>query len=1186
MILKSIELQGFKSFPDKITLDFSRGVTAVVGPNGSGKSNISDAVRWVLGEQSTKSLRGGKMEDVIFSGTATRKAQGFAMVTLAVDNSDRRLVFDNDEILVTRKYYRSGESEYMINRATVRLKDVHELFMDTGLGRDGYSIIGQGKIADIVSSRCEDRREIFEEAAGISRFRYRKIEAERRLAKAEDNLLRLRDILSEIEGRIGPLAEQSEKAQRFLEYAGEKRELEIGLWLHKLERSKDELRQHEHKIAVTYSEYNSSEQELSDLERTIEEMFNQTGKITVEIDELRRQAASLEENAAKTEGQIAVVENTMFHNGETLARLRREAETLGSSDQVIEREKAAIAEKIAQNQTDIAQKQQNLSQLEQRFQQATYKSEEFGSGIEGLKTTIQGLTVQSADARVALVTAQSSLAEINARGETLLQAVKDKKAQTDALEVEQSNHNDDLDGITEKSEEIQNALKGYELILSSKQHKLECKRREADRLSLEISEKNSRAAMLAELEKNMEGFAHSVKAVMKEAARGALSGVHGPVSKLIKVPQEYAVAMETALGAAMQNVVVGNENDAKSAISYLKRNNLGRATFLPIASVTGRSISERGLDSCFGFLGYAVDLIEYESKYAQIVSSLLGKTAVCEDLDCATAIAKKYSYRFRIVTLDGQIINAGGSFTGGSTARTAGILTREPQIQELKRLAEKLTVQLDSHRQTQKQLEEEAAQINAQVLAARAELSTANEDKIRLLGEIKRVGELLSAARSAYKELELERSGAGKRIAELERIITKAQARETGLAEHIAAAEEQLAELTGSREELISGREVLSEELAGLKLNVALLTQDTETQKATLADLDSQRAGAAGQLRKIEEEISAVELNNAGLNEQISGLKAKAAAEREAAHDSLQKAEGLNQSRSDSEQKVHAMRALERDKASRLETLSGQLARMEERKASMMREYDETVKRMYDEYEITRREAEQTGIKIEEPQKAARRLNELKSKIRELGNVNLAAIEEYQELHERYTLMTAQIDDIQHSREELHRLILDLTQNMSRAFVEKFNQINENFTRIFSELFGGGNGSLSLSEPDNVLESGIELNVQPPGKNVKNIDLFSGGEKALVAIALYFSILRVSPSPFCVLDEIEAALDEVNVDRFAAYLRKMADNTQFIAITHRRGTMEEADVLYGVTMQEEGVSKLLKMETAELAKEL
>jgi len=1186
MILKSIELQGFKSFPDKITLDFSRGVTAVVGPNGSGKSNISDAVRWVLGEQSTKSLRGGKMEDVIFSGTATRKAQGFAAVTLAVDNSDRRLVFDNDEILVTRKYYRSGESEYLINRATVRLKDVHELFMDTGLGRDGYSIIGQGKIADIVSSRCEDRREIFEEAAGISRFRYRKIEAERRLAKAEDNLLRLRDILSEIEGRIEPLAEQSEKAQRFLEYANEKRELEIGLWLHKLERSKDELRQHEHKIAVGYSDYNTAEQELAELERAIEEMFNQTGQITAEIDELRRRAAVLEESAAKTEGQIAVIENTLFHNSETMARLNREAETLGSSDEMIEREKADIAEKIIRNQTDVSRSQQELSELEEKFRQATYKTEEFGSGIEGLKTTIQGLTVQSADARVELMTAQSSLAEINARGETLEQSVKDKKAQADALEAERGNLNGDLDGINQKAEEIQNSLKGYELILSSKQHKLEGKKREADRLSLEISEKNSKAAMLTELEKNMEGFAHSVKSVMKESARGALSGIHGPISRLIRVPQEYAVAMETALGAAMQNVVVGSESDAKSAINYLKRNNLGRATFLPIASVTGRSISERGLDSCVGFLGYAVDLIEYDSQYAQIVSSLLGKTAVCEDLDCAAVIAKKYAYRFRIVTLDGQVINAGGSFTGGSTTRTAGILTREPQIQQLKKQAGQLKEKLETHRQMLKQLEEEAAQINAQVLAARAELSTANEDKIRLLGELKRVGELLSAARAAYKELEAERSGAGKRMAELEQTIAKAQARETGLAEHIAAAEEQLAELTGSREELISGREALSAELAELKLNIALITQDTETQKATLADLDSQKAGAAEQLQKLEAEAEAVEQNNAGLNEQIAGLKAKAAAEREDAHDSLQKAEGLNQTRSDSEQKVHAMRALEREKASRLETLSGQLARMEERKASMMREYDETVKRMYDEYEITRREAEQTGIKIDEPQKAGRRLNELKSKIRELGNVNLAAIEEYQELHERYTLMTAQIDDIQRSREELHRLILDLTQNMSKAFSEKFNQINENFIRIFAELFGGGNGSLSLSEPDNVLESGIDLNVQPPGKNVKNIDLFSGGEKALVAIALYFSILRVSPSPFCVLDEIEAALDEVNVDRFAAYLRKMADNTQFIAITHRRGTMEEADVLYGVTMQEEGVSKLLKMETAELAKGL
>ncbi len=1186
MLLKSIEAQGFKSFADKTVLTFGKGITAVVGPNGSGKSNISDAVRWVLGEQSTKTLRSHKMEDVIFGGTAARRPQGFAEVTLTIDNRDRSLNFDNDTVSITRRYYRSGESEYQINKATVLLKNIHELFMDTGLGRDGYSMIGQGKIDSIVGSKSNERRDIFEEAAGISKYRYRKLEAERKLDRAEENLLRLRDILAELEDRVGPLAEQSKKAEAFLEYSAEKRELEIGLWLHTLSRAGELLQAQEEKIALAEAQYRETEADLGRMDEETEAAALRMQELAAAVDDTRRRIAALEEEAARKEGEIAVLENTIFHNGESIARLTRELETL---DQSFAEAEAGIAKK--QDEADaksreIDGEQKLLDEKNTELQNLIQGSEGFSRKIEELVLSLNAVSEEVSDCRVRAVTAASSVAEIEARQSAALNLKTEQAEKTEKLKAEQAALAADRARVEEERASARNTLSGYELRKNSRTADCDRLKKELDTLSLDMGEKLRRVRILVDLEQSMEGFSGAVKQVVKEAEAGRLTGVHGPVSRLIRVEKPYAIAVETALGNKIQNIVVDSEGDAKRAIAFLKKQKGGRATFLPVATIRGRRLHEKGLDALDGVVDIAAALVDCDPKYREIVDNLLGATLVAEDIDAAVSAARKYGYRFKIVTLDGQVVNAGGSLTGGSLARNAGLLGRSEEIKRLKAEAETLKKTSEERTKALADAQAELDKTVAEMTAVQAEITTCTEDLIRIEGEERRVSGALEESGRTLRELEAETSAAAERLRTLRESEVAEQGQITALEEKAAALQSEIDAATGGRDELSRNRERLSAAVGESKLRISLMEKDREACLLAAEQIRTAAGNRAARQAEIAAEQAELGAKNDALTGQIEAVRAEIAAKKAEAAALEERIAALSAERMEREAFSGRLRAEEKARQENKERLSGEIARLTERREAMIREHDEIIGRLFDEYGMTRSEAEASGIRVEEPAEAKRRLEEIKGKIKRLGNVNVGAIEEYKEVGERYDFMKAQLEDVEASKAELHRLIKDLTSSMEAQFKEGFTAVAGHFSTVFTELFGGGKGELQLSDPDNLLESGIEIIVQPPGKKVSSIELLSGGEKALIALSIYFAIMKVNPPPFCMLDEVETALDDINVDRFAEYLHKMGDKTQFICITHRRGTMEEADMLYGVTMQEKGVSKLLQLNVAELEKNL
>ena len=1149
MVLRTLEMQGFKSLPDKTELNFGKGITAVVGPNGSGKSNISDAVRWVLGETSSKNLRGSKMEDVIFGGTSTRKALGFAQVQLTLDNSDHALKDKGEIVTVTRRYYRSGESEYKIDGETVRRRDIHELFMDTGLGSDGYSMVGQGKIDSIISAKNEDRRELFEEAAGISRFRHKRTDAERRLSQAQENLVRLLDILGELENRVGPLKVQSEKASKFLELSGEKKTLEIGVWLNKINKFTNELREQEHKIDAANESYEICENDLKKIEDEIEEVLAGVAKINTEIEEIRQGGAQFEEEALRKDGEISVIEATVNHNNETIERLKNEISLADEGNSSIDSQIAEKEQFIADSNKISDEKRAELEELSKKVQNLVSSNEEFSKA-----------------------------------------SVDDNIAELDneiAAEQSRKDENDkNLEFLKERISESENSLSGYRLKLKSKTDKADALKDKLEKANRALAEKQSKARMLSDLEKNMEGYSGAVKAVMKRAESKALSGIHGPLSQLIQVDNEYSTAVEVALGAAMQNIVASTEADAKRAIYYLKDNHLGRATFLPITSIKGRTLDEAGLDDNLGFVAIASDLVTCDNKYKDIVSNLLSRVVVVDDMDCAIGIAKKYKNRFKLVTLDGQVINPGGSMTGGSGARGAGILSRANMIEELKAEAVKLSAEAEKISAEFKIAMEDANKWGAEMQATEAELRTAKEDLIRAEGEGKLISDKLATMNTQKRNLLSEKENAEGRIMLFQKAYENAQQEIETIEKEIADAENKLASVFGNAQNIAKEREDIRTKIEEINLELVSLARDIEAAKIACGELNLRKSTQSDRVKSIEEEIALYVSRNESLQSDIDSvrktakeLRAKANASNENIKDHIEKRDGL-------EKRSGELRLLERNKGQEREKLTGEIVRLDERKIAMRKEYDELNDMLFEQYELTRREAENLNIVIEDMTSAKKRLHEIKVAIKNLGSINVGAIEEYKEVSERYEFLKEQIDDIEKSKAELGRIIDDLTSSMSEKFLTQFNKINEEFKLSFADFFGGGKGEIVLEQPDNCLESPIEIRIQPPGKSVQNINLFSGGEKSLAAMALLFSVLKVTPAPFCIYDEVEAALDDVNVERFAKYMRKMTDKTQFISITHRRGTMEEADVLYGVTMQEKGVSKLLELQSAELAEKM
>ena len=1186
MLLRTLEMQGFKSFPDKTELNFGKGITAVVGPNGSGKSNISDAVRWVLGETSTKSLRGSKMEDVIFGGTSSRKALGFAQVVLTLDNSDGSLKDKGEIVTVSRRYYRSGESEYKIDGEQVRRKDIHELFMDTGLGADGYSMVGQGKIDSIISAKNEDRRELFEEAAGISRFRHKRRDAERRLDQAQENLVRLLDILSELESRVGPLKTQSEKAQKFLVFSEEKKELEIGVWLNKINGFTNSLREQEHKLDAANASYEICVAEIEAIEKETEELAAKTAEINMLIEQSRASAAGFEEEAVRRDGESNVLEATAKHNEETIERLKSDINSADNSSDAIDEQIKEKEDFISDSENRIAAKRTELEGVANEMNKLQGEGEEMANKNADLSQKLAELTLALSDCKVRASKAQSSIDEIIARNSTIDENIAEADKEIGIATAQQKECEENVEFVKSQISEGENSLGGYRMKLQSKTEKAEKKKIELETAERSLSEKRSRAKMLSDLEKNMEGYSGAVKAVMRQRDAKALSGIHGVLSQLISVDNEYSTAVEVALGAAMQNIVTGSESDAKRAINFLKQNKQGRATFLPMSAIRPRSIDERDLDDNFGYVDIASNLVECDAKYKNIVDNLLGRVIVAEDIDCTIGISKRYKNRYKIVTLDGQVMNPGGSMTGGSRSKGAGILSRANMIEELSAEADKLEKQRDELAAEYKRLVEDANKSAADLQGADADLRNAQEDLIRAEGDMKIISDRLTSLTEQKKMMLDEKENSKTRIDSFRAELDAAANEEKEVQNQINSAESEIAKLTSGADELQSSREEIRKRSEEINLELVEIAKDSEAAKLAIEELKLRRSTASDRVRSINDEIEAIVSRNVNLEKSIADVKAAAQELRDKAKEVNDSIAAKIDERNQVEKRSGELRAAEKEKNSDKEKLSAEIVRIEERKNNMKKEYDNLNDMLFEQYELTRVEAQSLGIVIEDMTAAKRRLHEIKLEIKKLGSINVGAIEEYKEVSERYEFLKEQTDDVENSKRELQGIIEDLTKSMSEKFLTQFNLINEQFKISFADFFGGGKGELLLENPDDCLESAIEIKIQPPGKSVQNINLFSGGEKSLAAMALLFSVLKVTPAPFCIYDEVEAALDDVNVERFAKYMRKMTDKTQFISITHRRGTMEEADILYGVTMQEKGVSKLLELQSAELAEKM
>lgn len=1184
MKLKAVEMQGFKSFPDRTKLTFDDGITVIVGPNGSGKSNISDAIKWVFGEQSVKSLRGAKMEDVIFGGSASRKPTGFAWVSLFIDNTDRSIDIDTDEVVITRRLYRSGESEYRINNNPVRLKDINETFMDTGLGRDGYSVIEQGKIAEIVSAKSTQRREIFEEAAGISKFRYRKTEAERKLTQAEDNLIRLRDIMQELEDRVGPLKAQSEKAKQYVVLAEEKKSLEISLWLEQLAKLGRQMAELEDKTLLAANDRTTAQKRLEEIERETEEIQQKTQELNLYIEHKRDRIREWETAISEAKVNAAVKQNTVTHNEDTIRELQDEWERSMLSAGELEEKLTGLREDCALLQKEAEETARRWEESQKALEAKRQEERRLATEQSALALQKQELQENIHRAELSAETAGTLAEETVDRLEALRGQAKNKDENLTRLREELAGHRAFAEELRERLESLQNSKNGYLYKLKSRSDKIaevESRQRNSEKLA---GEKLQRAQVLTDLEKNYESFNNSVKFVMKQAGAGALRGVIGPVSALIRTENRYSTAVEIALGAAIQNIVVQDETAAKRAIALLKERGAGRATFLPLTNIRANPIRESDLAARGGYVGLASELVQCEERYRAVMDSLLGRTVVAEDIDAAAAIAKAYGYRYRVVTLDGQVVNAGGSLTGGSVNKNASILSRRGEIDALTAEAKKYAAQVEELETQLTELRREADAIRATVEGIAAEEKTAREDLIsaqtlvsRLTASTEEAEQLNEQALREYDELTA-------RVEELRKQKLTGGELVKKLTEEVARLNRMDVESTAAHTALTEAIEEAARQVTDLQMEAITRRKDCEAAQSVIAQLENQQSGSEAALTELRQKQEQLQKENEAIRAEIEEITAGAAgggSEIETLRRDIKEADGQKDT-------LEARRSIltreSGDAITKREAAASELVRLQEKSEAMQEQQNGISTKMWEEYELTRSEAAETAIPLEDVPAAQKRLTELRGRIRGLGAVNVAAIEEYEEVSGRYRFMKEQIDDAENAKKELTRLIAELSAKMSAIFTERFAGINRHFGEIFRELFGGGHAELRLTDATDPLETGIEIIVQPPGKIIKNLSALSGGEQAFVAICIYFAILRVNPAPFVLIDEIEAALDDVNVGKFAAYLHRMTDHTQFISITHRRGTMEQGDVLYGVTMEEEGISKLLRLDVAEMEK--
>ena len=1175
MVFKELEIQGFKSFPDKVKITFDAGVTGVVGPNGSGKSNLSDAVRWVLGETSSRQLRAaGKMEDVIFGGTRRRSAMGFASVRLTLDNTGHTLDVDADEVTIGRKYYRSGDSEYTINGQVCRLRDVYELLLDTGIGRDGYSVIGQGRIAEIVAAKSSERREIFEEACGIAKYRYRKTEAERRLAAAGENLERLRDILGELESRVGPLEKESAKAQKFLELSEQRKTLEVTLWTDSVHRARDTVRQQVRDYETAQADYERFDGEAKAAEQEAEEIRMQAQQLTIAVERLNGDIRSITEQISGSDSRIAVLENDILRNEESIASLRSEIEAGeqdgAEADAALQRHRAVAAKMEAEGEKLAAE----IDALNAELEQLADASNASGARKDTLRAEITDLTAKRTEAQVAQAAAEAAEETARQRLPALEQAVQEG---TDQWETARQDLTDTIryrEMLTENEKQLANVRSGLELKLKNRKAALDEADTAEQRLGRELDAARQRLSVLRELEKNMDGYQNSVKAVMRAAGARRLRGIIGPVSAILKVEPGCEVAVETALGAALQNIVVENEAAAKAAIALLRSDNAGRATFLPLDTVQPGVFRGR----LSGTARLASSLVQADARYDNIVSNLLGRIIVVEDINEASRVARDNGFRSRVVTMDGQVINAGGSFTGGSVQRSAGLFTRKQEMEELRIRAAKLQKDCLAAQEKTDQCKEQVDALQAELTATASEQITAANDRVRAEAEQKRL-------EVAAAQLETARNARRQEIDTLQEALADSRAKAEDAAqlqaELTAKIDRRTAEMSRIAEgddSFLTRQNALAQDLSAKRLEQVTRQKDAELAYSQIAALEQRARDAAARRTSLEESVAALAARSDACRAEIADIRQTRADSQTTIAQKEAEIREATQKRLARQQAETETLARARTAADSREEMSREMARLAERKAAAESEYDQTVAKLWDEYQLSVSQAEALCVEFDSLPALRAQVADLRGKIRALGSVNVSAIEEYKEVKARYDALVTQVTDVEESRNELSRMISKLSAQMREIFTDSFRAINENFGRVFAELFGGGEASLMLEDESDVLSSGIGIRVAPPGKVIKNLEALSGGEQALVAISIYFAILAVNPAPFCILDEIEAALDDANVVRFAQYLRRVSDKTQFIVITHRRGTMEAANVLYGVTMQEDGVSKLLKLD--------
>ena len=1186
MVLKSLILQGFKSFPDRTEIKFLGGMTAIVGPNGSGKSNISDAIRWVLGEQSSRSLRGAKMEDVIFGGTAKRGPVGFAEVSLILDNSTGVFRSPFAEIMVTRRYYRSGESEYYLGKKHCRLRDIRELFMDTGLGLDGYSSIGQGRIDEILSLRSEDRRGIFEEAAGITKFRSRKEEAERRLAATEDNLTRIRDLYDELARQLEPLEKQAERAEKYLVLRDELRVLEVSLWLKQLERLKNE-------IEKLSRDVETCRRQLENAKSGQEKRYQQAEQLTADLHAIDRETETLraslreaESREAEQASRIAVLRANIENCHANIERVQQESGEREKQAEKLAEQLSAHETRIAALESDRAETQERLSAQESKMAQ---RREAEASAAAALEQAEQDrAAAQSAQHALALerTAAQTGLAGMDGQQDDLRRELETAENRLKTVQDEQS-------AFENRVTEGETALRQAKMQADAADAALRLAKTQTDTLSAALRQAESaltdarnRAAMLRDMQRDYDGFARSVKAVMQQAGHGRLSGVHGPVSALLSTENRFVTAIDTALGASASWIVVETAENGKACIEYLRRTDGGRATFLPLDTIRPASLRETGLDRERGCYGTADALVQFDESYSAVVRSLLARTVVCENMDAALSLARSRGHRFRIVTLDGQIIQSGGAMTGGSASRGTGALARAGRLKAAEEQAERCEAARKTAEQRLHDAEKRLHDCETACETQNAALRQQSETQAGLAAACTQHRALLGSVQARYDELMQQQRSMETEKQRSAEVLASFDAREAQAEEQLRGAE---ARVQTCRDALARLRTEQAEQEAQLTEQRTALTRteaELSSEKRALEQMQSLRRETDAGLSSAEDSIRRFEQESERMQGELAEEKAAREQSDALTRELRQRLEQTGKRREQVEERRTAARRDAQDAGEQILGMEREASRLENRAGQLKAEEAQILDRMWESYELTPTPAAELAQPLDDPAAARERAHELRGRIRSLGSVNPDAVEEYRKVRERYAFMGEQKDDLEQAQRELYKVIDRLTVNMKEIFASEFARLNVLFGQTFREIFGGGHAELALADTNDILSCGIDIRVSPPGKAVKTITLLSGGEKAFVAIALYFAILKLRPTPFCVLDEIEAALDDVNVQRYAKYIRKLTDFTQFIVITHRRGTMEEADMLYGVTMQEQGVSKLLMLNLAEAEKRL